>query len=223
MCWCWNWFRYRWFNVRLQKLISVVPLSKALISAAFLFYWREGSETGEFPINWQRADYVLSVVDLGCFFGSLLMVAKGWMITRGALHKFEVRRVSAMIFLLMVSKALYVWVNGFVLFFPGNHVRSNASLHIFFHRRKYNESFESDCYLTYYPNFKYYQNTCMDQTKNVQKISGCNGSLYQCGCYISLVGNDFSFCNTLGRGRYGAFHLRPYGSMCWLHICYETI
>jgi len=117
MIWTWNWFRYRWFNVRLQKLISIVPTSKALISCTLLFYWREGSETGQFPVNWARANYVMSVVDLGCFFGSLLMVAKGWMITRGALHTFEVRRVSAMIFLLMVSKALYIWVNGFVLFF----------------------------------------------------------------------------------------------------------
>jgi hypothetical protein len=117
MIWVWNWFRYRWFNIHLQRLITIVPVSKALISLSFLFYWREGSITGQFPSNWAWSNYIFAVLDLGAFFGSLLVIAKGWMITRGRFTKFEIRRVTAMIFLLMLSKAIYTWFNGFVLFF----------------------------------------------------------------------------------------------------------
>jgi hypothetical protein len=39
------------------------------------------------------------------------------MITRGRLGNYEFKRLAAMVFLLMLSKAIYSWINGFVLFF----------------------------------------------------------------------------------------------------------
>jgi len=51
LLWCINWWRYRFFNVKLQRVITVVPLVKMTVALANLYYWRAESSTGRQPTS----------------------------------------------------------------------------------------------------------------------------------------------------------------------------
>eukprot|EP00808_Paulinella_micropora_P015864 g65323.t1 len=115
--WVSNWYRYRFFNIKLQSLLTVVPLCRTVSSCVNAFYWRQASLTGYFPKVLEDLRDVVEILYLGVFFISILLLSKGWMISRAELPLVERWRACGMVTLLIVSQSTYNKVGGFVLFF----------------------------------------------------------------------------------------------------------
>lgn len=101
--WVGNWWRYRQFNVRLQRVVSVVPFVHAALTVCSNFYWNEASVTGSvnllgflvlslslalfalhshYPKSWGNFIFGISVFAEGAIYGALLLTASGFGITK---------------------------------------------------------------------------------------------------------------------------------------------
>eukprot|EP00479_Gromia_sphaerica_P012871 TRINITY_DN6954_c0_g1_i1.p1 TRINITY_DN6954_c0_g1~~TRINITY_DN6954_c0_g1_i1.p1 ORF type:complete len:119 (-),score=16.87 TRINITY_DN6954_c0_g1_i1:498-854(-) len=96
--WCYNWWRYRKFNVKLQRFMTVVPVTQIVSSVVLLHYWRAKSATGLEPTLFYWLFFVTVGVARGAFYVTLIYIAKGWSVTRAELTRSELRYIWSMVF-----------------------------------------------------------------------------------------------------------------------------
>lgn len=116
LAWFYNWVRYRAFNVKLQRFLSLVPAMEAMSSLVYLQYWRQASSTGHYDSTLWGLWLAVSCLSSGLFFLCLALVGMGWSITRAQLDRADVVRACWMCALLMAAEALYRAVNALFLF-----------------------------------------------------------------------------------------------------------
>jgi uncharacterized membrane protein YgcG len=117
LIWVYNWWRYRFFNIKIQVILTFVPITRFVISCISRFYWVQASRTGRWPTNLAWAQWSVGVFYTAVFFGCMLLISKGWMITRGPFTKTEKQRVFGLLLLLILSDIFFGIFGGFFLFF----------------------------------------------------------------------------------------------------------
>jgi hypothetical protein len=117
LVWTGNWFLYRKFNIKLQRLVTGVPLVHCFVALFQLMEWTTKSRTGVESPELKWAAFFLVCVAKGVFFGALLVIGKGWGITRGSLSAFDMRRIFVMTVMLIVANGIIAQYQGFLLFF----------------------------------------------------------------------------------------------------------
>lgn len=113
--WCLNWVPYRYFNVQLQRILSLIPLANIVLAITETLEWREKSRIG---METEYLTYLVQVancISTGVLFGCLVCISKGYGITKGSLR--DARRVWVLVVLLMIATGVYESFGGFLLFF----------------------------------------------------------------------------------------------------------
>eukprot|EP01048_Picozoa_sp_COSAG05_P018080 COSAG05_NODE_2582_length_2873_cov_305.547387_1_plen_322_part_00 len=95
--WSANVWQYRRQNVLLQRGLSLVPCAKLLGVILRAYYFGRGHVTGELPQASLYFFYIVYVLYKGVFFAALLLVSKGWLITRPSLEESEKRNLIAVV------------------------------------------------------------------------------------------------------------------------------
>ena len=88
--WLTNVFKYRRQNVLLQRGLTVVPCAKLLGVVLRAYYFGKGHLTGELPQAALYFFHIVYIIYKGVFFAALLLISKGWLITRPSLEKSTV-------------------------------------------------------------------------------------------------------------------------------------
>jgi len=80
--WACNLFRYRHWNIKVQRPMLLVPLTQIAASVAQLYFWRQASKTGRYPKDLLAARNILTAFAQGMLFLNALLIARGWGILR---------------------------------------------------------------------------------------------------------------------------------------------
>jgi hypothetical protein len=114
--WTVSWWRYRFFNINLQRMMTLLPFSKALLAIPSEFYWRIASSTGQYPSNWLLYQEFAECLDRLLFFGVLILLARGYAITIETLRSQDKRTIALYLIPLVVTYVLYILNQGLWLF-----------------------------------------------------------------------------------------------------------
>lgn len=117
LLWVYNWKRYSYFNIQLQRMLSVIPFAHSFVALADFYLWYARSSTGVEPTVWAWVAFVMRSLLRGLSFGFLLVIAKGWCITRRELGLEERKYIVSLSCLLALSTIIYEVYRGFLLFF----------------------------------------------------------------------------------------------------------
>jgi len=97
--------------VPLHTLLSVVALLKFLVVIVSLCYWRICEQTGICYDQLRYLQSFLFAVSETAFFCALLLIAKGWRITRVNLPSSEIRTISVALILLLSTLLFFSFYN----------------------------------------------------------------------------------------------------------------
>ena len=111
--WLTNVFKYRRQNVLLQRGLTVVPCAKLLGVVLRAYYFGKGHLTGELPQAALYFFHIVYIIYKGVFFAALLLISKGWLITRPSLEKSENRNLFAVVMLFCGLLLLYAYSSWF--------------------------------------------------------------------------------------------------------------
>ncbi len=92
--WLYNLCKFRNHNVLLQRALTFVPVVKWAYVLLNTVYYQSGATTGELPSSIFLFSLVVYILYKGAFFSTLLLIAKGWLISRPVLDESEKRYVS---------------------------------------------------------------------------------------------------------------------------------
>ena len=94
MLWLYNLCKFRNHNVLLQRALTFVPVAKWAYVLLNTVYYQSGATTGELPSSIFLFSLIVYILYKGAFFSTLLLIAKGWLISRPVLDESEKRYVS---------------------------------------------------------------------------------------------------------------------------------
>jgi len=116
--WLLNWVPYRYFNIKLQRLLSLIPVMEIAWAVVQTLLWREQSITGvEGPDYLIYLASIFNCACIGTLFGCLIAVSRGLGILRGSLRTIEGRKVWVQVVMLILATGVYDLFGGFLLFF----------------------------------------------------------------------------------------------------------
>jgi len=111
-----NWYKFRRQQIWLQRFLYLIPIVKLIGLASGLFYWKTMSRHGEVSFWQQVSYYTSSVVFETLLFAVLLLISKGWYITRTQLSRTEKQSIFVTLGALVMVVAFYRLYGGFYLF-----------------------------------------------------------------------------------------------------------
>lgn len=94
LLWLVNLCKFCNHHVMLQRALTFVPVAKWVYVILNTVYYQTGASTGDLPLSILHFSYVVYILYKGAFFTSLLLIAKGWLISRPVLDESEKRCVS---------------------------------------------------------------------------------------------------------------------------------
>jgi len=116
VAWCLNWFKYRNERILLHRAITLIPLFKIIEVFYNLIYWSTYSKKGKVELWETVLYYATSVVFEGVLFTILLLISKGWGITRPNIIGVENRAITVTVVALILSFLCYKLLEGTYLF-----------------------------------------------------------------------------------------------------------
>jgi hypothetical protein len=111
--WSANLVKYRYQNVLLQRFLTVVPCAKVAGVGLNCYYYGSGHLSGELPSAALYFFYIVYILFKGTFFTALLLIAKGWLITRPSLEESEKRRLFIVVMGFCTILPLYAFSSWF--------------------------------------------------------------------------------------------------------------
>jgi len=87
--WCVNWIYHRSHGVLLHRVITAFPVSKIIWTGFAIYYWKGLSIQGWQPTIVIVIYYGVFIVSRAIFYGVLLVIARGWGITRDHLGRYK--------------------------------------------------------------------------------------------------------------------------------------
>jgi hypothetical protein len=93
LLWLTNLCKFRNHNVMLQRALTFVPVAKFISVVLRAVYFQTGAATGDLPSSIMYFSYIVYILYKAAFFTSLLLIAKGWLISRPVLDESEKRSV----------------------------------------------------------------------------------------------------------------------------------
>jgi hypothetical protein len=109
--WIFVWIYYRRIRVPLHSLLLFVTFLKSLVVVVALFYWHICEETGYCLDQLKFLQSFFFAVSETSFFCALLLIAKGWRITRMRLPSSEIRTISVALMLLLSTLLFFSFYN----------------------------------------------------------------------------------------------------------------
>lgn len=116
LVWVCFWCPYRHFNVKLQRLFTLVPLIKTVSSLMWCWMWTHASVLGTRNEYLNIGAYITCSLDHGITMVVLILAALGWHITRGRLSDLEFKRLFTIGAMVSLSFFLYLLLDGFFVF-----------------------------------------------------------------------------------------------------------
>jgi len=114
--WCFNWLKFRHHKIMLHHLVTLIPLLKVISVFYDAIYWDTWSKVGDVTL-WSTALYfTVSVVFELIFFTTLVLMAKGWCITRNDLAVVENKSIVVTVVALVSALLFYKILGGYYLF-----------------------------------------------------------------------------------------------------------
>jgi hypothetical protein len=112
--WVVHWWRYRLLNVRLHAVMTMFPASKLVFCLISMVHWQIASSNGTVQGEQLRVlgDVADEVVSLWC----VMLLAQGYMFTRGALSVPEIKQLRIQLLTLGVMLLLYEFVSPIFFF-----------------------------------------------------------------------------------------------------------
>eukprot|EP00027_Filamoeba_sp_ATCC50430_P006466 CAMPEP_0168546728 /NCGR_PEP_ID=MMETSP0413-20121227/3653_1 /TAXON_ID=136452 /ORGANISM="Filamoeba nolandi, Strain NC-AS-23-1" /LENGTH=417 /DNA_ID=CAMNT_0008576925 /DNA_START=566 /DNA_END=1819 /DNA_ORIENTATION=+ len=109
--WVGMWIYYRRNRVPLHTLMMSIVIQKLLVVVVGFSYWAVASNTGKSLDQLGYLESFLFAISETSFFCALLLVAKGWKITRSRLPASEVRTISVALILLLSTLLFFSFYN----------------------------------------------------------------------------------------------------------------
>lgn len=116
LIWMFNWIPYRYFNVNLQSVVTIVPLLQTVFCYISYLLWVTRSQSGIEENQYFWASLVLQGLCKSALFASLLLIANGWGILRDSLGRNEILEILGLSAVLGFCYSLYIYFGGFLLF-----------------------------------------------------------------------------------------------------------
>jgi len=92
LLWCYNWVQHMGQqNVLLQRMLTFVPAFKILATTLLFVYYASCLSNGTYPSSVRYLYLFVYVLYQAAFYTSLLLISKGWLITRSVLTWREYR------------------------------------------------------------------------------------------------------------------------------------
>jgi hypothetical protein len=112
--WVGNLVKFRQQNVILQRALTVVPGAKLLGVFFRAYYYGQGHLSGDLPQAALYFYYIVYIMYKGFFYTALLLISKGWLITRPSLEEGEKRTLFLVVTAFCALVVLYAfssWLN----------------------------------------------------------------------------------------------------------------
>lgn len=114
--WAAHLYLYRHWNIALQCLLVLMPLSKGVLCGPSELYWRQASSTGFYPRGLAWAVLLTQVADRCVWVVVIYLVASGWRLTKAALQAHQRRALVAIASFLTVAYFVFEVWGGFLVF-----------------------------------------------------------------------------------------------------------
>lgn len=114
--WAAHLFLYRHWNIALQCLLVLLPLSKGILCGPSELYWRQASSTGFYPRAMAWGVMLVQVLDRCVWVMVVYMVAAGWRLTKPALLAQQKRALGVIVSFLCVAYLVFEIWGGFLVF-----------------------------------------------------------------------------------------------------------
>ena len=111
--WMVNLCQFRNHHVNLQRMMALVPVTKLAGVGLRAYYFHTGQETGDLPSSVLYFWYLVYVLYKASFTAALLLIAKGWLISRPSLDPREQRGVFWTIFSFCILLLAYIFFPSF--------------------------------------------------------------------------------------------------------------
>ena len=85
--WFLHWIRYRHFNISLQSVLTILPLTFVTFSIPMLYYWHKSNETGYRPQGLYWLSFALGTLGRAFQYGLLMVIGRGWAIIRKHINR----------------------------------------------------------------------------------------------------------------------------------------
>ena len=108
--WVLNLCKFRDHNVVLQRVLTLVPVAKFISVGLRMAYYQQGAATGDLPSSIMYFSYIVYILYKAAFFSVLLLIAKGWLISRPSLDESEQRSLFCIVMsfcLMLVGYAFF--------------------------------------------------------------------------------------------------------------------
>jgi cation transport ATPase len=105
------WFYYKSNRVHLHTFLVIVAFLKLMVVVIALAYWRVCQLTGNCLSELKYFQSLLFAISETAFFCALLLIAKGWRITRTRLPSSEIRTISVALILLLSTLLFFSFYN----------------------------------------------------------------------------------------------------------------
>lgn len=115
--WIFRVYQYRIWNIHLQKAMTIIPIFQVVICFLTMISWKEKSRTGYSNDAVETLVFQCDIFYEGAEFAIFILLAMGWMITRGNLNRLEKRKIRVIIFLWIVARETYKAFRSFSFFF----------------------------------------------------------------------------------------------------------
>eukprot|EP00026_Physarum_polycephalum_P003808 Phypoly_transcript_03824.p1 GENE.Phypoly_transcript_03824~~Phypoly_transcript_03824.p1 ORF type:complete len:766 (+),score=217.76 Phypoly_transcript_03824:263-2299(+) len=105
------WMKNRQYIVMLHGLLSAVGVLKLAVVIVALCYWHTFKSTGRDIVQLKYLQSFIYALSETAFFCSLLLISKGWRITRSNLPPSEIRTISVALVLLLSTLLFFSFYN----------------------------------------------------------------------------------------------------------------
>ena len=111
--WVMNLCKFRDHNVVLQRVLTLVPVAKFISVLLRMAYYQQGATTGDLPSPIMYFSWIIYILYKAAFFSVLLLIAKGWLISRPSLDESEKRGLFCIVAVFCLMLVGYAFFAGF--------------------------------------------------------------------------------------------------------------
>lgn len=114
--WIGHVWSFRRWNIAMQTVLTLLPLTKAALCIPSSLYWNQASSTGFYPTGLGWAVILLGMTDRVTWIAVIYLLASGWRLTKPGLSRIESRGLALLVFLLASSYFVWEIQQGFFVF-----------------------------------------------------------------------------------------------------------
>lgn len=113
--WAAHIFAYRKWNIGLQSVMTLMPLTRLFFALPALFYWRSASENGVYPEGLAWLTTIAMVIDRVTWVAVVYLMATGWRMLKSSLGAVERQTLVTVVVSLSAAYALFVRFQGMLV------------------------------------------------------------------------------------------------------------